>query len=175
MFDFLMSQTFWLEVIIESIIIIVVVIIALTPKQPKVVEHIAKWIPQHNEFPTEHQSIQVSLTDTRNAIQASLTDTRNAIQTVKDVQLVAVTERRLEYASLSEAQRRLADSAKHIGKFADEFARLSSEVQTLRLENQTLHQKIESMQVENTVLRSRSSRRNQNPSRSQADDLEQEY
>lgn len=86
------------------------------------------------------QEIVLERTADSKATLLRLQDTLSAT----DKRLIeAEAERKVRYATLSDAQRRLVDSAENMGRFSEEFSKLVKENVELRQENQALRQHIE--------------------------------
>lgn len=75
-------------------------------------------------------------------IKASVYSMCSAIQDDRVQRAKNQAEQKAQYASLSDAQKRLDDHAREIGKFADEFRRLAAENAELKAENQRLRNRL---------------------------------
>ena len=93
---------------------------------------------EHKALSTEHQMLLERSADVKASVSSMCTAFQeDRIQRAKDQ-----AEQQAQYASLSDAQKRLDDHAREIGKFADEFRRLAAENAELKAENQRLRDRL---------------------------------
>lgn len=99
---------------------------------------------EHESLAAEQQMLMDRTADTK----AAIFKVQDTLTSVRDGQINDRAERKIHYASLDVAQKRLVDSATNIGKYAQEFARIAAENQELRQKALLLEQTIAKMQAQ---------------------------
>lgn len=99
----------------------------------------------HQHLSADHQGLSAdhrTLLERSADVKASVSTMCNVIQEDRVQRAKDQAEQKAQYASLSDAQKRLDDHAREIGKFADEFRRLAAENAELKAENQRLRNRL---------------------------------
>lgn len=97
---------------------------------------------------TEHKLLLERTADskeTMRCIQGAVSAVDARIIKTNERLIEASAERKIQYASLTDAQKKLADSAGNMGKFAEEFARIAQENARLKQEVQALRMDLHHM------------------------------
>jgi len=104
---------------------------------------------EHSRLSSEHSNIIEKLSGTK-------TEVTEIRQTVSEVRIQLVqneADRKAQYANLTDAQKKLCDSAENIGKFSGEFQRLVTTNRGLAEENTRLKEELLRMTEENEALK----------------------
>lgn len=113
-------------------------------------EHIARS-SEHDSLSSEHKLLLERSAD----MKSSMSSMCGIIQEDRLQRTKDQAEQKIQYASLSDAQKHLDDHAREIGKFADEFRRLAAENTELKSEKQSLSRENQHLREQNKYLESR--------------------
>jgi len=86
---------------------------------------------EHKMLSTEIKTLnsnQIVLTERTSDTKAGMNEIRKSVQEMNHTLIQSDTDRKLQFATLSDAQKNLVQSADNIGKFAGEFQRLATEL-----------------------------------------------
>jgi chromosome segregation ATPase len=150
MFDFLLSEEFWMDTLTASLIAaaaaITASIIAGIFSNRKISKDIAIHEEKSNSRNQHVSQENAHLAKEHSSLSDEHKELANSIRAIRECQVEEKAKHEMHYTSMSDAQQRLASSAADMGKFAQEFSRLASE-------NQQLKQQVQQLTQENQILR----------------------
>lgn len=153
MYDFLVSEVWWMETIVAALITAVVTLIGsflfYNFKLKSIKDDTGNLISGNKELKVEHKELSKDILMKVDGVKDQLAV---KVDSIRELMVVDQNEHKHRYENLSGSQKLLADSIDNLKGFSDEMQKLQFENKFLKRENQQLRQQLNEFNIEQDDL-----------------------